>query len=203
MHLEALTEAGKTILPKLRQFNGFYLAGRTAMALQMGHRISEDFDLFAREPIKKNLLASVEKEFGSVEPLVNNHDQLTFLVQETKITFLHYPFPVIHKLILLEEQASLDLEELTATKAYTIGRRGTFKDYVDIYFAIKERHTSLDATMQLAEKKYESAFNNRLFLEQLVYLDDIPETSIRFLKTPVYKNDIKNFFGSEVKNIKL
>ena len=43
------TEAAR-IFPKLNIFGDFYMAGGTAMALQMGHRVSVDFVFF---PIKK------------------------------------------------------------------------------------------------------------------------------------------------------
>jgi hypothetical protein len=46
MHSEVLTEQGLEIFPRLRAFRGFYLAGGTALALQIGHRILVDFDLF-------------------------------------------------------------------------------------------------------------------------------------------------------------
>ncbi len=49
MHTEALTEKGQHLLPTLLTFTGFYLAGGTALALQIGHRVSVDFDFFSPE----------------------------------------------------------------------------------------------------------------------------------------------------------
>ena len=44
MHDESLTKEAGEILPFFEKFEGFYLAGGTALALQIGHRISVDFD---------------------------------------------------------------------------------------------------------------------------------------------------------------
>jgi hypothetical protein len=43
MHYEALTEEGRKVFPYLKDFKDFYLAGGTALALQLGHRVSVDF----------------------------------------------------------------------------------------------------------------------------------------------------------------
>jgi hypothetical protein len=47
MHTGALTKEGLHLLPALSAFSGFYLAGGTALALQIGHRVSVDFDFFS------------------------------------------------------------------------------------------------------------------------------------------------------------
>ncbi|MBI2888827.1 MAG: nucleotidyl transferase AbiEii/AbiGii toxin family protein [Candidatus Liptonbacteria bacterium] len=203
MHLDALTKQGKLLFPLLAKFKHFYLAGGTAVALQIGHRISVDFDLFTPRKLSKNLLPLAEKIFGrgAVRPLVNNSDQLTVSIRGVALTFLYYPFPVVRALVKAGGQRMLDVPELAATKVYTIGRRGTLKDYVDIYFILCEQHTSLADIITLAERKYGASFNARLFLEQLVYLHDIPKAPLRFLKKPVAKAHLEKFFESEVKKI--
>jgi hypothetical protein len=50
MHTEALTKEGLQLFPSLAAFDDFYLAGGTALALQIGHRLSVDFDLFCDHP---------------------------------------------------------------------------------------------------------------------------------------------------------
>jgi len=44
------------------------------------------------------------------------------------------------------------------------------------------------------EKKYGDEFNFRLFLEQLVYLDDVKREEIKFLKEKATRKEMKNFF---------
>lgn len=175
------------------------------MALQVGHRKSVDFDLFCQDDISKNLLDKIKKIFsefkGNILPIINNPDELSVLIGGIKTTFLKYPFPVLNNFIDWDGLKMLDIPELSATKAYTIGRRGSFKDYVDLFFILSENYFNLDLIIELAEKKYGNEFNSRLFLEQLIYLDDVEETAILFLKKPVGKKQIEDFFVREVKKI--
>lgn len=205
MHPEALNSEGQEVFPMLKNFRTFYLAGGTAMALQLGHRVSVDFDLFSQKELVDSLLPAVEKVFSGhkVVARVNNKDELTVFVGGIKITFLSYPFPVLRDFIEYEGLNILALPELAATKAYTIGRRGSFKDYIDLYFSVMDKAVTLPEVIELAEEKYGLAFNSRLFLEQLIYLEDIADTDITFLKEPTSKKELEYFFSKEIKKIEL
>ena len=63
MRQEALTNKGQEIFSWLENFKDYYLAGGTALALQIGHRISVDFDLFYSENIPKDLLRKIKTIF--------------------------------------------------------------------------------------------------------------------------------------------
>lgn len=206
MHQEALTDKGKEIFARLKDFNDYYLAGGTALALQIGHRISVDFDLFSPEDISKNLVLKIKKIFNQlpVSTTVNNPNELTVFINEIKISFIKYPFPILLDLVSIEGVNTLPVKEIAATKAYTIGRRGSFKDYVDLFFILKENHSSLEEIIGLAKKKYGDEFNDRLFLEQLTYTKDIKDTEITLLKEESGdKNLIFNYLYQEVGKIKI
>jgi predicted nucleotidyltransferase component of viral defense system len=205
MHPEALTEKAKVFLPALKNFNDFYLAGGTALALQIGHRISVDFDLFSEKEIDKGLFTKVKQIFADREVAlsVNNPDELTVFVDSLKITFLKYPFPLIFDLADYEGTKLLSVKEIAATKAYTINRRGSLKDYVDLFFIVLKKHADLEEIIEISEKKCGSEFNSRLFLEQLIYLEDIEEVEIEFLEESVTKKEIETFFAEEIKKIKI
>ena len=172
MHPEALTEKTKEFLPTLVNFNDFYLAGGTALALQIGHRISVDFDLFCEKEIEKDLFAKVKRVFPKreINLSVNNPDEFTVFVEGLKITFLKYPFPLISSLVNYNGINLLNVKEIAATKAYTINRRGSFKDYVDLFFIVSKKHTTLEEIIEISEKKYGSEFNSRLFWNSLFIL---------------------------------
>ena len=197
MHLEAIPKENKNIFSKLDNFKDFYLAGGTALALQMGHRISVDFDFFSDNEISKNLLSKVKKVFEDtkINISVNNPDELTVFINETKLTFLKYPFPVISDFIEHQNVKLLNIKEIAASKAYTIGRRGSYKDYIDLYYMLFENYTNLNEIIEIAGEKYKDEFNDRLFLEQLIYLDDIVDEEIIFLKDKIGKKEMKAFFG--------
>src|SRR3984893_13235342 len=131
--------------------------------------------------------------------MVSNTDELTVLVDDVKITFLKYPFPTFDPFVIYEQVPLLSVREIAATKAYTIGRRGAYKDYIDLYFTLSEQHATLTDIIDIAEKKFGFEFNSRLFLEQLVFLDDVEDTDIQFLKTAVTRSELLNFFEANIR----
>lgn len=203
LHFEALTDSGRALFPALATFSDdFYLAGGTALALQLGHRISVDFDLFSPEPIKKTLLARVEKDFAhaSLTPMVATSRELTVPVSGVTCSFVHYPFRVQNPFSLKMPLRILSAEELLATKAYTIGRRGSLKDYVDLWVGIDARVATLADVVALADKKYADAFNDRLFLEQLLYLDDVADEPLMMLGRPqASTKELRDFFSRRIR----
>ncbi|HEY4360368.1 MAG TPA: nucleotidyl transferase AbiEii/AbiGii toxin family protein [Bryobacteraceae bacterium] len=205
MHTEALTKEGLELFPTLTAFDGFYLAGGTALALQIGHRLSVDFDLFHDSLIDRGLLPRLKNLFADfrVQPIVNNPDELTAIVGTVKLTLLRYPFPLIEPLVSIDGLAALSIKELGATKAYTIGRRGTYKDYVDLYFIIADHHASLGQIIAMAERKFGQEFNSRLFLEQLLFMDDVRDYQIDFLISPVAPEGITAFFKEKIRELSL
>ncbi|MDP2630096.1 MAG: nucleotidyl transferase AbiEii/AbiGii toxin family protein, partial [Candidatus Uhrbacteria bacterium] len=140
---------------------------------------------------------------SSVHPSIRTREELTIFIDSVKVTFLEYPYPVYENFVSWRNINLLPVSEIAATKAYTIGRRGSWKDYVDLYWVLKENHITLPALCRLAEKKYESNFNTRLFLEQLIYFDDIDEDEILFLKKKISKKTVETFFVEQIKKIRL
>ncbi len=205
MHSEVLDEKRKKIFPLLRHFENFYLAGGTALALQIGHRISIDFDLFIQKEIPRSLFTKVKRVFSGfvVKPIVNNSDELTVLADDVKVTFFNSHFPPVLKLLKYGEVRMLSAAEVAVDKAYTIGRRGKYRDYMDLFFILSHKISSLDTIIRLADKKYGAEFNSRLFLEQLIYLEDIKDDPILFLKKKVSKSHIEKFLKDAVRRFKL
>lgn len=205
MHPEVLGDKAKDIFKKLKFFPNFYLVGGTALALQIGHRISVDFDLFNNKSLSEKLLPQVEKIFNDykIDVIVNNPDNLTVLLDEVQLTLFNYPFEVMSPFITFRDVKILPIAELGALKAYAVGRRATYKDYFDLYYILSRKLVSLDEVIVLAEKKYQDKFNKRLFLEQLIYLEDVEDVEIKFLTKKVSKKEVSEFFIQLVKEIKL
>ena len=205
MHDDALTKDGARLFPLLSKFEGFYLVGGTALALQIGHRLSVDFDMFSASPLAGRLLERVKKVFvsASISVTYRAPDQLSLTINGIKATFFHYPYPTVNPLVEYRGVALASIDEIAAMKAFAIGKRLAYKDYVDWYFLLKEKHVSLAEVIAIAEKKYGGDFNDRLFLGQLVSLDDIPTQKIEFLRGPVDRETIIQFITQEVRNFKL
>jgi hypothetical protein len=187
-HQEILDKKRAEIVAKLADLMGDYvLGGGTALALQIAHRSSYDFDFFSKKPIDLKILDKIIHRFKSVEVSVDSEEELTVFVEgDVKLSIIHYPFDVYGSIV--DSDLSLKIfpiRTLTAMKAYTIGRRGTFRDYFDLCSIIKNEAKSeteelekLNMIMRMASDVYKSAFSKTLFLEQLVYFEDIDNFEI-------------------------
>jgi len=205
MHQEAITLEAKKIFKKLKHFSEFYLAGGTGLALQLGHRISIDFDFFWEKDIPKSLLPKIRRVFkgSEIKIVINHSEQLTVIINEVNVSFIKYGFPMISKPIEYQGIKILPSKGIAVMKAYALGRRATLKDYVDLYFVIKEGVAPLEEIITLSQKKYNGEFDPRLFLEQLIYSKDIEKIKIQFLKGKVDKLKIESFFKKQIEKINL
>jgi len=200
MHYEALNQETKNIWKKCGfLLHDFYLAGGTALALQIGHRISVDLDFFSPDPLKKTLLSKIEENLSPVSVLVNTKNELTLTVEGVKMTFLHYPFILKYKTVDANITPLASILDIASMKAYTIGRRRSFKDYVDVYFILSKEYITLDLLISDSKEKYGYAFNDRLFCEQLTSPEDLDDENIIWLEKPLSKADMQKFFQEKIK----
>ncbi|MGB9707519.1 MAG: nucleotidyl transferase AbiEii/AbiGii toxin family protein [Microgenomates group bacterium] len=195
MFKDILTNNQKKLLPLIKLFSSnFYLVGGTAVALQIGHRRSIDFDLFTDNSFNPlNIRKIILKKHQINQTLVQGEGELTTIVNQVKITFFHYPFSIKRKLSFEDIIKLPDLLTLGAMKAFALGRRSKWKDYVDLYF-IFQRY-SLKQLTEKAKEIFKSEFNEKLFRAQLSYFDDIDYSEeIEFMRGfEKNKNEIKSF----------
>ena len=177
MHEEILNGDQQKLLPLMAQFRReYYLVGGTAIALHLGHRRSVDFDMFKMSAInhKKNLDKIVAAGF---EHLVTRRveEQMNLLVGGVKVTFFQYPFPVVPEDSFKDVFRLPSLLSLAAMKAYALGRRSKWKDYVDLYFLLTKCFSLAEVSAKAAEL-FGELFSEKLFRAQLSYFDDVDYT---------------------------
>ena len=200
-YLEKLSPERQEVFKVLKHFSkNFVLAGGTAIMLQIGHRLSYDFDCFSIHPLPSNFLRKIKKVFGLyITPRIQTSEQITFPTKNgVEVTFVYSPYKLLRKTIPTESMPIFSLDDLAANKAYTIGRRGVWRDYVDLFFFLKLQLYSIDKIITLAKKKFIGEFNEKLFLEQLVYFDDIKAVQIEFIKDAYTEKEIKAFLEKQV-----
>jgi len=177
MHSEILNDCQRELLPLMQQFRReYYLVGGTAIALYLGHRRSIDFDLFKASAInhKRNIdkISATPFEYSVTRRVA---EQMNLIVNDVKVTFFQYPFP-IEPTAKFEVYFRLpSLLQLAAMKAYALGRRSKWKDYVDLYFLLRDHYTIADITA-CATKLFGELFSEKMFRSQLCYFDDIDYT---------------------------
>ena len=205
MHERALTKQAAILFPSFSKFKGFYLVGGTALALQIGHRLSVDFDFFSFEKLPHDLLNQVKRRFpaSSIAVTYRAPEQLNLLIDTIKTTFFFYEYPVIDPFAEYRGIPLASVREIAAMKAFAVGKRLAYKDYADWYFMLKEGYVNLEEIISLCAEKFGNDFNDRLFLGQLVSMEDIPNQKIDFLRDPVERADVQEFLRAAVKNFKL
>ena len=190
------------ILPFFESFkNNFYLAGGTALALQLGHRDSVDFDFFTEEDINTKILFDKIKEVfkgRNVKKVQEEKNTLTVVVDNNvKISFFTYKYPLLDKLIIEDNFRLASVRDIACMKLSAIVSRSTMKDYVDLYFILQTM--TLANLLKGITKKFPELDIN-LVLKSLVYFDDIITEEIVFKNNQIVTmEELKRFFTELVK----
>lgn len=196
MHENILTKNQVELIPLIRVFSrSFYLVGGTAIAFYLGHRHSIDFDLFNPKTFnRKNIHRKIlENNFNIDKTLVATNEEYTLIINNIKLTFYNYPFEIPHKVKFKNIISLPTLLDLSAMKAYALGRRAKWKDYVDLYF-IFQNHYSLIEVCNRAAELFSDLFSEKLFRAQLAFFDDIDYSEeVNYIVTPIHDDEIKNF----------
>ncbi len=194
----------------------YYLAGGTALALQICHRKSYDLDYFQLGNEEKINFDHVYSEIINYIPEKNirvdfrKADQAVISANNTQVTFLAYPYPLMESLVDGERISKRRLRgiklaspaEISLMKAYAIGRRTSYRDYVDLYELLRTGKVALDYILKKAQQKYntggEILFSPKLFLQQLVYTKDVKDKDVALqsvLGSTVNSEAIDEYFG--------
>jgi len=205
LFLESLDSNRLVVLKKLTDFKHLgVLGGGTALSLQIGHRGSYDFDIFIEEKLGSKIWQKAKDVFGKNSiKLLDVEDQLDLTTPEgIKVTLFHDDYKLLFKPTENEFVNLMDIKDIAAYKAFIQGRRPKWRDYVDLYFIIKKNYLTLEKIIELALKKFGNDFSEKLFLEQLVYWDDINNYEIEFINKNIAPGEIKLFLENEVKTFK-
>ncbi|MDI6785153.1 MAG: hypothetical protein QMD92_00430 [bacterium] len=200
LFLESLDKNKLEVFYKLKDFKNIgVLGGGTALALQIGHRVSCDFDIFTFNKLDRHLWTKVRNTLGkNCSRYLDTEDQLNITTSTSVyVTFFRDDYKSLFKSIKTDSIDLMDIKDIVTNKAFIIGRRPKWRDYVDIYFIIKDRYLTLDEIMSLSKQKFEQGFSEKLFLEQLTYWTDIEDYDIEFLKDKIEPETIKELLFSE------
>lgn len=203
MQTQILSQNQAQILPLVKQFKReFYLVSGAAIALHIGHRRSIDFDLFKFSRINHQ---NVIKKIGSFDYnyTVTRRvtEQLNVNINNVKFTFYQYPFKINATEKFNNILRMPKLVDLAAIKAYAMGRRSKWKDYVDLYFILKD-HFTIKQITESAVEIFGQLFSEKLFRALICYFDDIDYSEpIEFLLPPPPDDEIKNFLIDKATDI--
>ena len=200
MHKEILTDAQIELLPLVKSFSrDFGLVGGTAIALFLGHRRSIDFDLFTLKEFDYFTVRKKIMKLGKIERVLIDHaGEYTVEMKNVRLTFFYYPFKINFSKEFNSVIKLPDLLTLAAMKAHALGRRAKWKDYIDLYFIMRNYHGIVEI-IKRAKKIFGPEFNEKMFRAQLAYFKDVDYSEkviyMRGFEVPdkVVKKDLINF----------
>jgi len=166
----------KKITPVLRA-ERFYLAGGTGLALQIGHRVSEDLDFFRDVSFDPNsLLLTLKSKTDSSEDVVIETHTLLVSLEGARCSFFFYEVPLIYNLVEFEGLNVADWRDILAEKFKTISQRGSKKDFYDIFTVIKSKTLTIEEVASFFKKRFgETGLNTYHVLRSLTFFEDADE----------------------------
>lgn len=172
-------------------FNEFFLVGGTALALQIGHRLSVDLDFFSTSPFDNFQIESyLSQQYGfSTDYVAAN--TLKGFVQNVKIDFLTHAYPLVNPLRREDNLLLASTQDIGAMKLNAIAHSGNRqKDFFDLYFLLE--HFSLHSLLDAYQIKYPNS-NPIIPLKAIVWFEDIDfEIEKPMLKRKVSFGEVKS-----------
>lgn len=191
LHFETVDSSTLELINKIMAeslFSPLRLVGGTAMALQTGHRKSIDLDLFGELFLDESVLTETVSSMGSIAWLNKLKSIKSLLINGIKVDFVNYSYPWLTEPVNKKNIRLAGKKDIAAMKLAAITGRGAKKDFVDLYFLLKEY--SLRDMIQFYEAKYSdgSVF---MVLKSLVYFDDAENEIMPEMMESVSWDEIK------------
>jgi len=159
-------EAVNVLAPVLK---GFYLAGGTGLALQLGHRRSEDLDFFSDRMFNPDaLLASIPYDEQIFTELGTVHCQ----VKGIRVSLLYYEPPLVYPPLRWHNIEVADVRDIGAEKIKTISQRGAKKDFIDLFAILKMKYSIREVCNFFRRRFKGSDINLYHVLKSLVFFED-------------------------------
>lgn len=179
----------------------YVLVGGSALTLHLCHRKSEDLDFFTYEDnFDKKKIFEYIRSFKNKEILNQTDEQVDLLIEGVKVTFFNARWDFL-KPKEIERFNLACVEDIAAMKVNVLFLRAKFRDYYDLYFLAKKK-MSIEKIFECSLNILEG-INFKLFAVALVYIDDIKDENIEYLKPieSLNKMQIRDFFQAELNKI--
>lgn len=204
MFEEALIKGSKENLALLGRsgiLKDAYLAGGTAASLQLGHRISVDFDFFsAKEFVPKSFSIELSK-LGSFDEEQADKGTVLGRFEGVSFSLFVYEYPLIYPPLRYLSLNIADIRDIAAMKIDAVATRGRKRDFIDLYFMCKSGY-GLTELLAFYNKKYGKLASNLIHIQKsLVFFNDAePDETPRLLREVKWE-EVKRYFEGEIKKL--
>ncbi len=200
LHYSTIDSKTLELLKELQHISFFKqmrLVGGTALALQIGHRVSVDIDLFGNLTADEYEISERLNAFKSNNVVKKTKNISINIIEGVKVDIVNYPYPWIDEPFLKDGIVMASQKDIAAMKLAAIAGRGTKKDFIDIFFLMQK--FSMGEILSFYEEKYSDG-NIFLVLKSILYFDDADsEQTPKMLKEVEWKK-IKTSITNEVNN---
>lgn len=204
MFEDALVEGAKDTLAILGNsgiLESAYLAGGTAAALQLGHRISVDFDFFTTREFVPKIFSSEISKLGLFDEEQADKGTVTGVFEGIKFSLFIYKYPPKYPLLKYLSVDLADIRDIAAMKIDAVATRGAKRDFVDLYFICRAGY-GLAEVLDIYDKKYGKLASNLVHIQKsLVFFNDAEHEKMPKMLKEVEWAEIKRYFEKEVKKL--
>ncbi len=180
----------------------FYLSGGTALALEIGHRESEDLDFFNQNDFNPLALQQTLLRFGNLENVEIASGTLNLFLNGVKLQFLHYPYILLESTVPWNGIVLSSELDIACTKIMTVSMRGSKKDFVDMFF-ILQKHSLSELFEKLPQKYTGTDYNLPHILKSLIYFADADLQPMPRMHIDVSWDEVKKTIVRLVKSFDL
>jgi predicted nucleotidyltransferase component of viral defense system len=198
LHFNTISSIQRELLEALGQLTFGTLVGGTALSLQINHRKSYDLDFAVQDKISDKMLKDIKKVLHkyNLSQRLSSDTQYTAFADEMKITFFQDIAPLMHSIQEFDKFNLASPKDIFSSKLYVMGRRATWRDYVDVAVCLDKNINSLQGGIEEATKRYK--VSQRWILDPLSYFDDLEITPIEWSEKEYTDDQIKQII---IKNI--
>lgn len=203
MFAKAIDNKTKRVLRKIALSGigeNFYLAGGTALAIELGHRKSMDLDWFSPDNFSNARLKEMISKSGVFELTGEDKGTIHGILDGVRVSFLRYGYKMLFPRLDFENVKLADERDIAAMKIDAVSSRGSRKDFVDLFFLLGKY--SLAALIGMFEKKYAGIkFNKLHILKSLVFFEDAENEPMPEMLEPAEWEEIKKKITGETNKI--
>ncbi|MGB9720040.1 MAG: nucleotidyl transferase AbiEii/AbiGii toxin family protein [bacterium] len=204
MFEQTLTKRAKKNLALLGRANilkDAYLAGGTALALQLGHRISVDLDFFTPKDFMPKTFSAKLSQLGAFKEEQASKGTVSGSFEGIRFSLFVYKYPLLVPPLKYQSLDIADIRDIAAMKIDAIATRGLKRDFIDLYFICKAGY-SLTKLLNSYDRKYKNLASNLIHIQKsLVFFDDAEPEKMPNMIKPVDWEDVKKYFVKEVKKL--
>lgn len=208
MHKECFPDKGWGVLKSLKhmllKYNAI-LAGGTALALHMGHRISMDLDFFTNVEFRvESVISNIRKTGLPFRIISEGEGYLIADVDSIKVSIFKYDYPFLEKPVIYKGIRVVGILDIASMKAIAISQRGTKRDFIDLYFILQDIPFHKVANHMVRQFGKERVNPTHIGKSLVYFLDAESNPVPQYMKgRDISWDKVKKFFRQHVKQFVL